>query len=146
MLREDVVREVLARLARGEHVKTIARALGVDKKTIRSRTPHLEAGRVRSGRARGLVGAAAATQLVRHMRFGPQPLDLLTLTRAALILLAASGHGWPRPPPGSSRSRGPPSLGVVRLSFSSGQPARGFAPRFGRSPRGPLPFSYIVVK
>src|SRR5215218_11040393 len=35
MLREDVVREVLARLARGEHVKAIARELGVDKKTIK---------------------------------------------------------------------------------------------------------------
>lgn len=35
MLREDAVREVLARLARGEHVKTIARELGVDKKTIK---------------------------------------------------------------------------------------------------------------
>ena len=35
MLGEDVVREVLARLARGEHVKTIARELGVDKKTIK---------------------------------------------------------------------------------------------------------------
>jgi hypothetical protein len=35
MLREDVVREVLARLARGEQVKGIARELGVDKKTIK---------------------------------------------------------------------------------------------------------------
>ncbi len=35
MLREDVVREVLARLARREPVKTIARELGVDKKTIK---------------------------------------------------------------------------------------------------------------
>jgi hypothetical protein len=35
MLREDIVREVLARLARGEHVKTIARELDVDKKTIK---------------------------------------------------------------------------------------------------------------
>ncbi len=35
MLREDVVREVLARLARGEQVKAIARELGVDKKTIK---------------------------------------------------------------------------------------------------------------
>ena len=35
MLREDIVREVLARLARGEHVKAIARELGVDKKTIK---------------------------------------------------------------------------------------------------------------
>ena len=35
MLREDMVREVLARLARGEHVKAIARELGVDKKTIK---------------------------------------------------------------------------------------------------------------
>jgi transposase len=34
MLREDVVREVLARLARGEPVKAIARELGIDKKTI----------------------------------------------------------------------------------------------------------------
>lgn len=50
MLREDAVREVLARLARGEHVKTIARELGVDKKTIkrwrqrgawRARTPRV---------------------------------------------------------------------------------------------------------
>lgn len=35
MLREDIVREVLARLARGEHVKTLARELDVDKKTIK---------------------------------------------------------------------------------------------------------------
>jgi transposase len=35
MLREDVVREVLARLVRGEQIKTIARELGVDKKTIK---------------------------------------------------------------------------------------------------------------
>jgi transposase len=35
MLREDVVREVLARLARDEHIKTVARELGVDKKTIK---------------------------------------------------------------------------------------------------------------
>jgi transposase len=35
MLREDVVREVLARLARGEQVKAIARELGLDKKKIK---------------------------------------------------------------------------------------------------------------
>jgi transposase len=35
MLREDVVREVLARLERGEGVKAIARALGVDRKTVK---------------------------------------------------------------------------------------------------------------
>jgi transposase len=35
MLREDMVREVLARVARGEGVKTIARALGLDKKTVK---------------------------------------------------------------------------------------------------------------
>ena len=35
MLREDVVREVLARLSRGEPVKMIARELDVDKKTIK---------------------------------------------------------------------------------------------------------------
>ena len=35
MLREDVVREVLARLTRGEPVKSIARELGVTKKTIK---------------------------------------------------------------------------------------------------------------
>ncbi len=35
MLREDIVREVLARLARGEQVKAIARELGIDKKTIK---------------------------------------------------------------------------------------------------------------
>jgi len=35
MLREDVVREILARLGRGEGVKHIARALGIDRKTVK---------------------------------------------------------------------------------------------------------------
>ena len=35
MLREDVVCEMLARLGRGEPVKTIAREVGVDKKTVK---------------------------------------------------------------------------------------------------------------
>jgi transposase len=35
MPREDIVREVLARLSRGEGVKTIARELGLDKKTVK---------------------------------------------------------------------------------------------------------------
>ena len=35
MLREDTVQEILARLARGEGVKTIARDLGVDRKTVK---------------------------------------------------------------------------------------------------------------
>ena len=35
MLREDVVRELLARLERGEGIKPIARALGVDRKTVK---------------------------------------------------------------------------------------------------------------
>lgn len=35
MLREDVVREVLARLTRGEKIKTIARTFGIDRKTIK---------------------------------------------------------------------------------------------------------------
>ncbi len=35
MLREDTVQEMLARLARGEGVKTIARDLGVDRKTVK---------------------------------------------------------------------------------------------------------------
>jgi transposase len=35
MLREDIVQEMLARLARGEGVKTIARDLGVDRKTVK---------------------------------------------------------------------------------------------------------------
>jgi len=35
MLREDTVQELLARLARGEGVKTIARELGVDRKTVK---------------------------------------------------------------------------------------------------------------
>lgn len=35
MLREDVEREVLAGLASGKGVKTIARELGVDKKTVK---------------------------------------------------------------------------------------------------------------
>lgn len=35
MLREDTVQEVLARLARGESVKAIARELGMDRKTVK---------------------------------------------------------------------------------------------------------------
>jgi transposase len=35
MVREDVVREMLARLARGEGIKRIARELGVDRKTVK---------------------------------------------------------------------------------------------------------------
>src|SRR2546430_16686486 len=35
MVQEDVVREILARLERGERVKRIARELGVDKKTVK---------------------------------------------------------------------------------------------------------------
>jgi transposase len=35
MLQEDAVQEVLARLARGERIKTIARELGMDRKTIK---------------------------------------------------------------------------------------------------------------
>lgn len=35
MVREEVVREILARLERGERVKGIARELGVDKKTVK---------------------------------------------------------------------------------------------------------------
>ncbi len=35
MLREDVVRKVLARLALDEHVKPMAREVGVDKETIK---------------------------------------------------------------------------------------------------------------
>src|SRR5262249_51235306 len=36
MLREDVVREMLARLARGEGIKRIARELGVGRKTVKA--------------------------------------------------------------------------------------------------------------
>ena len=35
MLGEDMVREIVARLARGEQVKRIARELGVDRKTVK---------------------------------------------------------------------------------------------------------------
>lgn len=35
MLREDGVREVLARLQRGEHIKAIARDLGVARNTVK---------------------------------------------------------------------------------------------------------------
>src|SRR5262245_34730051 len=36
MLREDRVRELLARLQRGEGVKSVARKLGADRKTVRA--------------------------------------------------------------------------------------------------------------
>src|SRR5262245_45105417 len=36
MVREDLVKEILARVARGEGVKRIARELGVDRKTVKA--------------------------------------------------------------------------------------------------------------
>src|SRR5215208_7281305 len=61
MLREDVVREVLARLARGEHIKTIARELGVDKKTIKRWR--------RRGEWRPRVTPSRAKAIETHRRF-----------------------------------------------------------------------------
>lgn len=51
MLREDMVREILARLARGEGVKRIAREVGVDRNTVK-RWRRLGAWRPRQGRSR----------------------------------------------------------------------------------------------
>ena len=55
MLREDTVQEILARLARGEEIKVIARELGVDRKTVK-RWRRLGRWHPRQGRprARGL--------------------------------------------------------------------------------------------
>src|SRR5215470_15187218 len=35
MVQEDVVREIMARLAKGDGVKTVARELGLDRKTVK---------------------------------------------------------------------------------------------------------------
>ena len=35
MVREDVVREIMARLTRGQGMKRIARKLGLDRKTVK---------------------------------------------------------------------------------------------------------------
>ena len=51
MLQEDTVQEVLARLARGESVKALARELGVDRKTVK-RWRRLGQWRPRQGRPR----------------------------------------------------------------------------------------------
>ncbi|TMB48643.1 MAG: transposase [Deltaproteobacteria bacterium] len=51
MVQEDVVREILARLERGERVKRIARELGVDKKTVK-RWRHLGGWRAQRRRRR----------------------------------------------------------------------------------------------
>lgn len=51
MLREDTVQEILARLARGEGIKTIARELEVDRKTVK-RWRQLGQWHPRQGRAR----------------------------------------------------------------------------------------------
>lgn len=51
MLREDTVQEVLARLARGEGIKALARELGVDRKTVK-RWRRLGQWRPRQGRPR----------------------------------------------------------------------------------------------
>jgi len=55
MLRADVVQEILARLARGEGVKGIARELGVDRKTVKAwRRRGAWRARPRGARVRGL--------------------------------------------------------------------------------------------
>ena len=41
MLREDRVREVLARIERGEGIKRVARELGIDRKTVKRVTQPL---------------------------------------------------------------------------------------------------------
>jgi DNA-binding NarL/FixJ family response regulator len=46
MLREDVVREMLARLKQGEKVKRIARDLGVTVKTVKRWRPRGSGGRL----------------------------------------------------------------------------------------------------
>ena len=51
MLQEDTVQEVLARLARGEKIKAIARELGVDRHTVK-RWRRLGQWRPRQGRPR----------------------------------------------------------------------------------------------
>lgn len=51
MVQEEVVREILARLERGERVKRIARELGVDKKTVK-RWRHLGGWRAQRRRRR----------------------------------------------------------------------------------------------
>jgi transposase-like protein len=51
MLQEETVQEVLARLARGERIKAIAREFGVDRKTVK-RWRQLGQWRPRQGRAR----------------------------------------------------------------------------------------------
>jgi transposase len=68
MLREDTVQEVLARLARGEGVKTIARELGVDRKTVK-RWRRLGQWQPRQGRARP---RGLAPYLERLAQRGPE--------------------------------------------------------------------------
>ncbi|MDH5319305.1 MAG: IS21 family transposase [Nitrospira sp.] len=68
MLREDTVQEILARVARGEGIKTIARELGVDRKTVKRwrRQGHWQP---RQGRARSRGVAPYLEQLTRR---GPE--------------------------------------------------------------------------
>ena len=66
MVQEDVVREILARLERGERVKRIARELGVDKKTVK-RWRHLGAG------ARSAGGDASSSSRFASSSRGAAP-------------------------------------------------------------------------
>ena len=68
MLQEETVQAVLARLARGERIKTIARELGVDRKTIK-RWRRLGRWRPRQGRARPRGVAPYLEQLAQR---GPE--------------------------------------------------------------------------
>ncbi len=68
MLREDTVQEMLARLARGEGVKTIARDLGVDRKTVK-RWRRLGCWQPRRGRPRS---RAVDPYLARLAQRGPE--------------------------------------------------------------------------
>ena len=68
MLREDTVQKILARIARGEGIKTIARELGVDRKTVKRwrRQGHWQP---RQGRGRPRGVAPYLEQLTRR---GPE--------------------------------------------------------------------------
>ena len=113
MLREDVVREMLARLARGEDIKRIARELGVDRKTVKAwrarggwRPRHCPIGfHELRGRGRRAARHSYAGFQRRGGRVAPASCRHAWHQRKENILLARESKIFPLTVSRSSRSR-----------------------------------------
>jgi pimeloyl-ACP methyl ester carboxylesterase len=110
MLREDGVREILARLERGEGIKSIARELGLSNNTIRRwrRVGEWRGGSTRDGRRVARLAARSETGTVRpetrYAKSGDVNIAYQIVGEGPLDLLYVHGwvsnveYGWEVPP------------------------------------------------